>query len=1327
MRQLFALSLSFLMLAQTSVAQDDDDDGGFLTRTIEGALSGAGRDVNIEGFAGVLSSEATFDRMTIADDQGIWLILEDVSLVWSRTALLRGRLRVDSLTAAKLDVQRLPEAEEQTDTLPAAEAEEFKLVLPELPVSINVDAFEVTRIDLGAPILGEPASLILKASTRFDDEGLFLDLAADRIDETAGALALRSTVLRDGGEISINLSLNEAQGGIASHLLNLPGDPSVNMLVAGTGPLDNFAADIRVSTDETPRLIGQVSLLAEPADESGEGPNRRIRADLGGDITALIAPEYEEFFGPDVGLNVTTLLVNDGSINVEELKLAGRAVELEGVVRLNADMWPSFINIDGEISRNGAPVLLPGSDAGVSVEGVTLDVSFDAAQGDAFEGVFDIRSLEHDALTVEQTELRLDGTLDGTVDALGSVLADIVLNARGVALTDDKLSDALGSDIRGGARLRYNEEEPIEIANLTLTGADYGLSGDAVVEGLENGFLTKLNLDLVASDLSRFAQLAGQALEGAVEVSVSGDMVPLSSMFDLRIEGVGQNLAVGIPEADGVLTGRTDLSFEAARNVSGTFVRGLDLQNEALDVTADATLRTGGSAFDARVRLDDIARVVPEYAGAVALDAKAEQSEEGWFIDAVLDAPYDARAYAKGLATGPEANLEFEISVPDVKPVVPEAEGPLLAQGRLWQAETGYQIDVKADGPFDASLIVEGLATGPDADLGFELSVPDVQPVVPQADGPLLAKGRLWQAEEGYQVDVKADGPFDASLVVDGLATGPEADVDFNLSVPDMTAVSPQVQGPLLAQGRVWQDGGGYNVDVDAEGPFEGTFTVDGLVTGPDAEIGFSAGLPNIGVFYADLSGPLSLEGEVARAGTDWAVDTAITGPAGMTADVEGTAAVDASSVDMTAIGSLPLGLAAPFIAPRTLNGNLAFDLDLNGSPGLDALSGQITTSGASASDPNLRLALQDIEVGVDLANSAAQINVGAAIATGGRFDAGGTVNLTTLNGDLAIDVQQAVLVDPNIYSATLGADISVAGPLSGGALVAGDINIAEVNITIPGTGVTSIGAIPEINHVGAPSGVTTTRARAGVLPPPEDTGPAGPPPPPFELALNVNAPERLFVRGRGLDAELGGDLQLRGKTNNVISSGSFELIRGRFNLVGQRFDLDEGTIDFQGSLVPYVRFMTTTDVEGGTASITVDGPANDPEITFSAVPEVPEDEVLALILFGRSVSSLSAFQALQLANSIAILTGRGGLDVIGGLRGGIGLDNLDVNTDEDGGTSVTAGKYITDDIYTDVTTNSDTGTDVSLNIDLTDSLTGRATVAEDGNSSVGLFFERDY
>ncbi|MEP1612189.1 MAG: translocation/assembly module TamB domain-containing protein [Roseobacter sp.] len=1206
MKQVLVFSFMAMTLAPAAQAQDEDDGGGFLTRTIEGALSGAGREVNIIGFAGALSSEATFEQMTIADAQGIWLTLDDVSLIWSRTALLRGRLEVNSLTAQLLKVERLPEPGETPVEVPSAEAEEFSLELPELPVSINLESFEVAEIDLGAPIIGEPVRLALQAAVRLDDDGLFLDMAANRLDEVAGTFGIKANIERDGAEIDLDLALQEEPGGITARLMALPDLPSVDLKIAGIGPLDDFSADIDLATDDAPRLKGQVILSAEPVQGSDAEINRRIQADLGGDITALIAPQYHSFFGPDVGLVMNTVLEASGGIDVQEFSLDAEAVDLAGTVRLNRDLWPAFVDVKGEIAQDGNDVVLPGSDAGVSIRSVTLDVAFDATKGDKLTGVFDIRDLKHEAAQIDQIALKVDGLLDGSVDTIGKLVADVTLDAIGVQLQDEDAASALGDKISAGTKITYLDGAPIEITGLTLAGPDFDLRGDVIIEGLDNGFPTDLNVDINASDLSRFAALAGQPLEGAAELSVIGNVVPLSSMFDLEIRGETQDVVVGIAQADALLQGRSTVSLGAARNVTGTFLRDLRINNQALDVSASAELRSAGSDVQARLRLADIALVAPQYEGAIALDATARQTEEGWKIETDLRAPYDSTASISGLATGPDADLTFEVSVPEVNPFLDGANGPLQADGRLWQSEQGYQIDVKAGGPFDATLDVQGVATG------------------------------------------------------------------------------------------------------------------------TDAKVTFDAGLPDMGVLMAELTGALALNGEVARAGEEWAVETRLEGPAGLAADISGTAASDASTIDMGIKGQVPLSMAGPFLAPSSLTGPAAFDLTVKGAPSLEALSGTITTSDVAFSDPNLRLGLEDISTRVDLANNNAQIDLGADFVTGGRLQVDGSLNLVSLAADLAIALRDAVLIDPNLYAATLGADIAIEGPLTGGARISGDIDLEEVNVTVPGTGVTSIGVIPEIQHIGASNRVTQTRARAGVLPKETKEGASGESPV-YRLALNINAPSQIFIRGRGLNAEMGGDLQVRGDTSNIVSSGSFDLIRGRLDIIGKRFELDEGSVQFQGAVTPYILFVTTTEIPDGTASISVEGLASEPEITFSSEPEAAEDEVLALILFGRYVSELSAFQALQLANGVSQLSGRGGLDVIGGLREGIGLDELDVTTDEEGSTSVSAGKYITDTIYTDVTSNSDKGTDISLNIDLTDSLIGKATVAEDGDSSVGLFFERDY
>ena len=107
MKRLLLLLPLLFCLSQPAQAQDDDE-GTRLERLIEDALSSEGTQVTVRGFRGALSSQATMERMTIADEDGIWLTLENAELDWSRLALLRGRLQVDTLSAERLEVARTP-------------------------------------------------------------------------------------------------------------------------------------------------------------------------------------------------------------------------------------------------------------------------------------------------------------------------------------------------------------------------------------------------------------------------------------------------------------------------------------------------------------------------------------------------------------------------------------------------------------------------------------------------------------------------------------------------------------------------------------------------------------------------------------------------------------------------------------------------------------------------------------------------------------------------------------------------------------------------------------------------------------------------------------------------------------------------------------------------------------------------------------------------------------------------------------------------------------------------------------------------------------------
>lgn len=1382
MRILRFLLLALALVSSPAFAQDDDK--GFLTRKIQELLSGAGREVNLEGFRGALSSKAAFDRMTIADDEGIWLTLEEVQLDWNRSALLRGRLEVEELSAARIDIPRLPEGDEKK--LPDAEAKPFKFPkLPELPVAIDIKKINIAKVDIGAPLVGEQMQMQVNARALLNDDGLDLDFDASRTDGKQGVFDITAKLDRAGNTLDAVISMREEEAGVVSALLNIPDEPSINLTIATKGPLDDLVTDIQLDTDGTERLAGQVRVITQG---DATDPDRRIVADIGGDITAVILPQYRDFFGPSVALEADALLEAGGAIEVNNLALKAAAVDLTGGLRLSEGKWPSFIDIEGTVaSADGTPVLIPGGGGTTTVDRIALNVDYDVARGDAYEAVFDIAGLKTTAADIAQTSLRSTGTLTGAQGNVGQLRGTLDFTLKGLGLTDPALAEAVGETLKGTTEINFIAGQPFRISGLDLKGSDYGLRGSVAIDGVGAGLETALDATLIASDLSRFSALAGRELDGATSLAIKGKVTPLSGEFELQANGTADDIKTGIAQADTLLDGRTDVTMTAIRNVNGTFLRDLELNNASLRFTGAAELTSGNSSVTAEALLRDISEVLPQYEGEVKITGSALQDALGWRVDVDGDGPYETTITVEGLATGPDAkitfaarvpelspfaaqaegpldargtlrqtpdgwvlqttadgpfeatatinglvtpkvNVAFDLGLPEVGAIAPQINGPLAMSGRLRQTDTGFEIDTDASGPYDASATVQGALT-PALDVNFDVAVPNLRPIVPQVNGPLRASGRVHQTDKGFFIDTNATGPYGARALVEGLATGPDMSMTFDVSVPNVAPLVPGVAGPLAAKGTLQQTAQGISVNTNATGPYSTRASVRGAVTGPDAAVDFTVAMPNLAAVVPKLNGPLDVNGSARKTPQGWRLDTNANGPAGTRGVIAGVVGND-GNLDLSIDGVAPLGLSGPFISPRSLQGQAAINLKVNGPPALGSVSGTIQTSNASLSAPNLRVALEGIAANVRLADSRATLDVTGNATGGGQLSIQGGIGLGgALPADLDIRLQGIVLTDPRLYKTTLDGALRVAGPLSGGARISGEINVGETTVNVPSTGLTSIGDIPPIRHIRPPSDAMITRRKAGLNGADDGTSAvqAKTSGPGFGLDVNVNAPGRIFVRGRGLDAELGGALRLTGTTNNIISAGRFDLLRGRLDILGKRFDLAEGSATFQGDFIPYIRFVSTTSTTTGEISVIVSGPANAPEVTFESSPSAPQDEVLAQLLFGRNISDISAFQALQLANAVATLAGRGGTGVVGNLRSRFGLDDLDVTTTDSGETALRVGKYLSDNIYTDVTAASDGTGEVSLNLDITPNLKGKATLGSDGDSGLGIFFEKDY
>ncbi|MBC7156122.1 MAG: translocation and assembly module protein TamB, partial [Rhodobacteraceae bacterium] len=386
---LLALGLG---LAAPAPAQEDDG-GGFLERLIESNLSSAGREVRIEGFAGALSSRATLDRMTIADEAGVWLTLTDAALDWNRAALLRGRLEVNELVAGTIAIARPPQPPEGFTPPPAA-APGF--ALPDLPVAVNVRTLRAGRLELGAPVLGQAAVLRLDAAVTLDADTGLVRLDLERIDGREGTIALGAGIDRATGQARIDLTAREGAGGIVAGLTGIPGAPALALTFSGLGPPDDFNASLRLASDGQERLAGTMRLAGAP-DGTPDGA-LAITADLGGDIAPLLLPEHAAFFGPDMTLRLDALRSADGALTVEAFEADAAAVTLSGSARIAADGLPERADLVAHLADPaGGAVLLPLPGTPVRVGAADLRLTLDAGAW----------------------------TLDATLDALDAAAADV--------------------------------------------------------------------------------------------------------------------------------------------------------------------------------------------------------------------------------------------------------------------------------------------------------------------------------------------------------------------------------------------------------------------------------------------------------------------------------------------------------------------------------------------------------------------------------------------------------------------------------------------------------------------------------------------------------------------------------------------------------------------------------------------------------------------------------------------------------------------------------------------------------------------------------------
>jgi len=1254
-----------LSLPATALAQTPQQDAGFVVNFLQDQLSSVGREVRLTGFAGALSSRATIEELTIADDDGVWLILRGAVLDWNRAALLRRRVEINEITADEIVLVRAPRPGPGEI---APEAREF--VLPELPVSLRIDRVQAARVEISADLFGEAAVVKLDGSALLANGTGETDLSITRIDGPEGALRLEGSFNNQSRVLALDLSLQEAADGIAANLIGLPGRPALALDVSGEGPLSEFLAQITVATDDVTRLVGQIELVstADP-----DIPTNRFRAQLGGDLAALFAPEFQPFFGDGIALAAEGTRHPDGRLDIELLDLKAEKLTLGGQVRLGAGGSPELIRIEGRIvSDDGAPVLLPVSGPRTLVDQATLVVDFDASEGDDWRADIAVQGLSRPDVAIET--LGLYGTGQITPEGMQGRLR---FDAGGIRLDDPALAAAVGDALTGYATLGWQRGQPLAVPAFGVSGANYALSGAGQIDGQRIAGRAEARLDQIA----RFSDLAGRNLQGGLNGVIEGETRVLSGTFDLVARVTGRNLRLDQPEVDRLLAGVSQITASVRRDTTGTFLRSLTAEARTLSASGRGTLRTRASEIEAELNFSDLSVLGGAYGGALSAVARFSEDAQGQNLRATTN--------ATDLKTG-IAELDSLLRGTSTVELGATRNGDVIALQQFALAAATLQVEA-------AGRLEEG-ASSLDATLDFS----DLSVLGPRYAGRLSARATLREdaGERRFELDADARGLSMAQREADILLRG---DTTLELRATE-------------ADGRV-------RIDQFSLANPQITATASGVIGDVTRRVLISARLANLAQLAPGFAGPLTVEGSLEEIVSGYSLDLTGRGPGNISARASGTLAPDFSRVNVALAGSADLALANQGIDPISVQGAGQFDLRIDGPPRISSISGRVTTTGARVVSPRQAITLSDLDLTANLSSGRAQIDARAAVE-GGTLVLAGSVGLAPpMIADLRATLAGVRLTDRRIYETRVSGDLAISGPLATGGTISGALRLAETEIRIPSTGLGGSGYIPPMRHVNEPAFVRATRDNAGLT---EGRGDGGPRVP-WALDLTVSAPNRVFVRGRGLDAELGGTLRLGGTTAQVVPSGEFNLIRGRLDLLGRRFTLSEGLMRLQGRFVPFVRLVASTIANGLSASIILSGEADALDINFESSPELPDEEILARLLFGQDLGRLTAFQAAQLASAVATLAGRGGDGIIGNLRKSFGLDDLDISTDTQGNAALRVGKYLTDNVYTDITVDSTGKSEVSINLDVSPSVTLRGRTDSEGRSGVGIFFERDY
>ena len=1377
------------LAALVAVGLDTAPGHGLIVAAVNRAPLGRGITLHIARIDGSIYRRMTLRNVALRDPHGAFLTAPEVTLDWRPLALLDREARIETVQAPLIDLVRAPQPGPAPHRRNPGGLPHIHLILGRLSVgrlvlepAVTGDRRVVT-LDASAellrgrarvwtqaaalPLAGQAAGDRLEARLVAQPDSDKLDLAAnleapdggvvDRLLGIKGLLRFRLNGAGGwrswNGEAQASLAgkallaarLSARNGvvhvaGQAAPALVMGAQPMAALVRSGVGfdisvrpPAKTLALDARFSSSALKVSarggldLGQGRFLGLKVEARLAGSGALPAGWVGRDVAGA-AMLQGPWAGPDATFDLTAGEIGEGEVRVEALRVAG-AVKAAGRGGTTLNLRATAGALNGLPQDAQSLASHPSLDAALTWRADRLvggQASFKSDRASVVltldpkathpAGTLKAQVTRYSLTGVGTADLGLDARL--TSDAAGRLAIEGVLHAHGVRLESADLRALMGGDASLDAQLVLSVDRTLRISSLGLVAPGLRITSGQGKLGPDG----RIALDL-----------RGAARDhGALALRVAGSL----AAPDVRLEAPDPGL-YGLTALDIVAQGSTGnvwrlsaqakapqgpVALEARLTAPGGQIN-LDIEKASfVGLTATGSAHetpAGPMAGDLHVTGDGLsgtARLAPVgHDQSVVLALKAR----------------DARLPLGPLVTVARGEANLDLVLAGGGPTVTGAmtltglrRGPLSlahAKVNLALAKGIGRLGLTAAGSQDAPFTI---ATAADIAPGvIRITASGSADKIPLA---LASPAVIRLTHVGYSLEPTTLVLPHGRLSLAGAKDAAGARADLRLEGVDLSIA--KVFGPDFALGGVATGAAHLDLPSSSAPP---TGRVDLQVTGFTRAASAAVSPP------VDLSLLCVLTGDDLQAHALMRRSGAIIGRVQMrltpaSADRHGPWATRLESAQFS--GGLRYDGPAEVlwglggVAGPTLSGPVALGLDVSGRGDAPQLTGVVRGQGLRFADPSSGAVIDHMDLAGAFSGSRLDLNHLTARAGQGTIEASGFADVSQASGfplDLKVKLARARLASNPGGGATVSGTLEMTHDKVKGALVVGVLTLDQANYALGGASAEDVVELSGVRWLNAPAREAVADDAGDIIA--QTTRPSA-----WKLDVSVKGGSHVFVKGLGLEAELRTSLHVGGDAKDPVVTGDADLVRGTFDFAGRKLTLSRAVVRLGGATPPdpSLDISADTTVSGVTVTVNIGGTANRPQITFSSSPALPEDQVLARLLFGPSATTISPIQAVQLAASLNALRGDG-TDPVGKVEKAIKLDRLSVYAADPTlgrGTAVGAGKYINSRVYVELTTDAKGYAATQLEVALTKAFRLLSQVGTTvGGTSINLQYTKRY